>query len=79
MWSPARVVREELEQLSRAADTVVQAAPEVEPPMGFEVRLFERMGVTDVPRAAAPRSGRPAGCPRWWRSPLRRRWLSAWD
>jgi hypothetical protein len=30
------------------ADTVVQAAPEVEPPMGFEVRLFERMGVADV-------------------------------
>ncbi len=41
---------EELEQLSRAADTVVQVAPEVEPPMGFEVRLFERMGVTEVPR-----------------------------
>ncbi len=39
---------DELEQLSRAADTVVQAAPEVEPPMGFEVRLFERMGVADV-------------------------------
>jgi hypothetical protein len=39
---------EELEQLSRVADTVVQAAPEVEPPMGFEVRLFERMGVADV-------------------------------
>ena len=40
---------EELEILSRAADTVVQAAPEMEPPLGFEVRLFERMGVTDVP------------------------------
>ncbi len=39
---------EELEQLSRVADTVVQAAPEVEPPMGFEVRLFERMGVADL-------------------------------
>ncbi len=39
---------EELEQLSRVADTVVQAAPEMEPPMGFEVRLFERMGVADV-------------------------------
>jgi hypothetical protein len=36
---------DELEQLSRVADTVVQAAPEVEPPVGFEVRLFERMGV----------------------------------
>jgi hypothetical protein len=41
---------EELEHLSRAADAVVQVAPEVEPPMGFEVRLFERMGVADVRR-----------------------------
>jgi Putative zinc-finger len=39
---------EELEVLSRTADTVVMAAPEMEPPLGFEVRLFERMGVTDV-------------------------------
>ena len=41
---------EELEVLSRAADSVVQAAPEMDPPLGFEVRLFERMGVTDVRR-----------------------------
>jgi hypothetical protein len=40
---------DELEQLSRVADTVVQAAPEVEPPLGFEVRLFERMGVAPAP------------------------------
>ena len=39
---------EELEQLSRAADAVVQVAPELEPPVGFETRVFERMGVTDV-------------------------------
>jgi anti-sigma-K factor RskA len=39
---------EELEQLSRAADAVVQVAPEVEPPLGFETRLFERMGIADV-------------------------------
>src|SRR5271154_6917240 len=39
---------DELELLSRVADTVVQAAPEMEPPLGFEVRLFEKMGVTDV-------------------------------
>ncbi len=38
---------EELEQLSRVADAVVQVAPEVEPPMGFEVRLFEKMGLPD--------------------------------
>jgi hypothetical protein len=41
---------EELEQLSRVADAVVQVAPETEPPIGFEVRLFERMGVSDVRR-----------------------------
>ena len=40
---------EELEVLSRTADSVLQAAPEVEPPLGFEVRLFERMGVTAPP------------------------------
>jgi anti-sigma-K factor RskA len=51
---------EELEQLSRAADAVVQAAPDVEPPMGFEVRLFERMGLADVRRRR--RRVRP---PRW--------------
>ena len=39
---------EELEVLSRTADSVLQAAPDMEPPLGFEVRLFERMGVTDV-------------------------------
>ncbi len=45
---------EDLEILSRTADSVVQAAPEMEPPLGFEVRLFERMGLTDV----APRRRR---------------------
>ena len=38
---------EELEQLSRAADAVVSVAPELEPTVGFEVRLFNRMGVAD--------------------------------
>jgi anti-sigma factor RsiW len=50
---------EELEQLSYAADAVVQVAPETEPPLGFEVRLFERMGVADVPRRSRRRA------PRW--------------
>jgi len=50
---------EELEQLSRAADAVVEAAPEAEPPVGFEVRLFERMGVADVRRRHRRRP------PRW--------------
>ena len=53
---------EELEQLSRAADAVVQVAPEAEPPVGFEVRLFERMGVADVPPRRRPRPGLAAGC-----------------
>jgi hypothetical protein len=40
---------EELEQLSRAADAVVSVAPELEPTVGFEVRLFNRMGLGDDP------------------------------
>jgi hypothetical protein len=48
---------DELEQLSRAADSVVLVAPEMEPPMGFEVRLFSEMGLADTParRSFAPR------------------------
>ena len=54
---------EDLEILSRTADTVLQAAPDMEPPLGFEVRLFERMGVTDaVPRRRRGRGFRPS---RW--------------
>ena len=52
---------EDLEILSRTADTVLQAAPDMEPPLGFEVRLFERMGVTDV----APRRRRRLRPSRW--------------
>jgi anti-sigma-K factor RskA len=52
---------EQLEQLSRAADTVLLAAPVEEPPMGFEVRLFDRMGV----RAVTPGRRRGVGRPRW--------------
>jgi hypothetical protein len=47
---------EELKQLARVADTVVQVAPESEPPVGFEVRVFERMGVADVRRHRFRRS-----------------------
>jgi hypothetical protein len=52
---------DELELLSRVADSVVQAAPEIDPPLGFEVRLFERMGVSDVP----PRRRRLLRPSRW--------------
>ena len=54
---------DELEQLSRAADTLLLAAPDAEPPMGFETRLFERMGVSDAPRRPGRRRARRA--PRW--------------
>ena len=63
---------EELEQLSHASDAVVSVAPEIEPPMGFEVRLFNRMGLAEapVPSAIPPaRQQRPARwgerVPRW--------------
>jgi hypothetical protein len=39
---------DELEHLSRTADGILLAAPEIEPPVGFESRLFERMGVAEV-------------------------------
>jgi hypothetical protein len=51
---------EELEQLSRAADSMLLAAPDAEPPMGFETRLFERMGVSGVSRLDDRRRA-----PRW--------------
>jgi hypothetical protein len=65
---------EELEQLSHAADAVVRVAPELEPSMGFEVRLFNRMGLaaevppaldqlTPIRRIAAVRWARRS--PRW--------------
>lgn len=50
---------DELEHLSRAADAVLGVAPEVEPPVGFEVRLLSRMGVDEV---GARRRVRPS---RW--------------
>jgi hypothetical protein len=50
---------DELEQLARAADAAVSVAPDVEPPLGFETRLFERMGIGAAP---ARRRFQP---PRW--------------
>jgi len=51
--------RAELERLSEAADALVQLAPPAEPPVGFEVRLFDRLGV--VPRPEARRRPGPGG------------------
>jgi hypothetical protein len=56
---------EDLEILSRTADTVLQAAPDMEPPLGFEVRLFERMGVTDAAPRRRRRRGRGIRPSRW--------------
>jgi hypothetical protein len=67
---------EELEQLSHAADAVVSVAPEIEPPMGFEVRLFSRMGVAEMPATPGPHRSRRRMTPPGWvaRSP---RWVLA--
>jgi Putative zinc-finger len=44
---------EELEQLSLAADSLLPLAPPMNPPAGFEVRVFERMGI-EVPSRGRP-------------------------
>jgi len=44
---------EEVEQLSLTADALLPLAPQVNPPAGFEVRVFERMGI-DVPSRGRP-------------------------
>jgi hypothetical protein len=76
---------EELEQLAHAADAVVRVAPELDPPVGFEVRLFNRMGLTEAPpaesvpdRVVAPGPAAPGGSvtPLRWVS-SRPRWVMA--
>ena len=52
------ICADELERLSRAADALLEAAPGVEPPLGFEVRVLDRLGVT--PARRRPRSRRAA-------------------
>jgi hypothetical protein len=59
---------EELEQLSHAADAVASVAPGIEPPMGFEVRLFARMGLTEAEAPAtfeAPSPARRRAAAQW--------------
>ena len=48
----------EMEQLALAADAMLEVIPGVEPPLGFEVRLAERLRAGRAPRQAAP--------VRWW-------------
>ncbi|MGO9965351.1 MAG: hypothetical protein ACLPUG_18250 [Acidimicrobiales bacterium] len=54
----------EMEQLSLAADSLLEVVPGIEPPLGFEVRLMERLGPGRAPRHSVHR--------RWiaWRSSL---------
>jgi hypothetical protein len=57
---------EELEQLSRAADAVVSVGPELEPTVGFEVRLFDRMGLANESAPVPIDSGQGRRGPRRW-------------
>lgn len=43
----------EAERIAVTADFLLQLVPEIEPPLGFEVRLFERLGVS-VPNSGWP-------------------------
>ncbi|HEY7916586.1 MAG TPA: zf-HC2 domain-containing protein [Acidimicrobiales bacterium] len=52
----------EAERLALTADMLLQLAPEVEPPLGLEVRLFERLGVS-VPDPEAGVARRRIGRP----------------
>jgi hypothetical protein len=58
--------RATLEQLSGVTDTLLQLAPEVEPPLGFELRLVEKLNAADAAEAAKPRATERAR-QRWFR------------
>jgi hypothetical protein len=71
----------EVEELSAAADELLHLAPEAEPPVGFEARVFERLGLSPASGRATPappgrRIGRrrrarfPAARPAWRPSPV---------
>jgi anti-sigma factor RsiW len=45
----------ELQQLSAVADELLQLAPQIEPPVGFELRVAERLGLAAVPRRSRRR------------------------
>ncbi len=48
----------ELEQLSTVADSLLQLAPQVEPPLGFELRLAQRLQATATQATATRRPRR---------------------
>ena len=60
--------RATLEHLSGVTDTLLQLAPEVEPPLGFELRLAEKLRAEDAEKPRATDRARQ----RWFRraSPL---------
>jgi hypothetical protein len=60
--------RATLDHLSGVTDTLLQLAPEVEPPLGFEIRLVEKLHAADAEKPRATERARQ----RWFRraSPL---------
>ncbi len=48
----------EMEQLSLAADSLLEVVPGIEPPLGFEVRLMERLGAGGAARRLVRRHWR---------------------
>ncbi|HXA33764.1 MAG TPA: hypothetical protein VNV87_16040 [Acidimicrobiales bacterium] len=55
--------RATLEHLSGVTDTLLQLAPEVEPPLGFELRLVEKLNAADAAKPRATERARQ----RWFR------------
>jgi anti-sigma factor RsiW len=55
--------RREVEELSTAADALLLAAVDVDPPVGFEVRLLERMRLRDGAPAEISALDAPAAMP----------------
>jgi hypothetical protein len=55
--------RATLEQLSGVTDTLLQLAPEAEPPLGFELRLVEKLRAADAEKSQATERARQ----RWFR------------
>jgi hypothetical protein len=67
--------RVEVEQLTLAADSLLQAGPRIEPPLGFEQRLVERMVGSDIGSATTGTgTGTTATGTTATRTPPRRRW-----